>query len=323
MKTITLIAALLLAAPAHGGQFTALISAAFNVSPGPAPSGECDNCNGTGKLGDGTVSVTCPVCNGTGKKPAATAPRQPWPPTTIDPPLIKAAAALAESSLPADAQPTPIEGVRAGLEALNPQPGKTLVVFGSGFDARWEREAARMYPTLKIKGIEIDPDRAESARLYVQRDGLGNRVQIYTGDATNTTFAGADYGAAYLFPDTLAALRPQIEKLERFVSYAHPVPGLGGTPRAGNIYVYAQQKPAVQYVRRSAAVWNGRTYTRAKAGCNCAMCRSIRAQLATPVVQQVAPQQAARGGHYENVMRKVCNRGVCTWVVAGRRWVPD
>jgi DnaJ-class molecular chaperone len=28
----------------------------------------CDNCSGTGKLGDGTVSVICPVCNGTGKR---------------------------------------------------------------------------------------------------------------------------------------------------------------------------------------------------------------------------------------------------------------
>lgn len=33
------------------------------------PSGDtCDNCGGTGKLGDGTISVECPVCEGTGKK---------------------------------------------------------------------------------------------------------------------------------------------------------------------------------------------------------------------------------------------------------------
>ena len=34
----------------------------------PAPSGDvCENCEGTGRLGDGTVSVECPVCDGTGK----------------------------------------------------------------------------------------------------------------------------------------------------------------------------------------------------------------------------------------------------------------
>ena len=27
----------------------------------------CENCNGTGELGDGVVSVKCPVCDGTGK----------------------------------------------------------------------------------------------------------------------------------------------------------------------------------------------------------------------------------------------------------------
>ena len=27
----------------------------------------CENCAGTGRLGDGTVSVVCPVCDGTGK----------------------------------------------------------------------------------------------------------------------------------------------------------------------------------------------------------------------------------------------------------------
>jgi hypothetical protein len=35
-------------------------------APTPAPSGKCENCNGTGKLGDGTISVPCPVCGGDG-----------------------------------------------------------------------------------------------------------------------------------------------------------------------------------------------------------------------------------------------------------------
>ena len=38
----------------------------------PTPSGDaCDNCHGTGTLGDGKIAVKCPVCGGTGKKPGS------------------------------------------------------------------------------------------------------------------------------------------------------------------------------------------------------------------------------------------------------------
>ena len=38
-------------------------------SPSPAPASDaCDNCNGTGKVGDGRIVTTCQVCKGTGKK---------------------------------------------------------------------------------------------------------------------------------------------------------------------------------------------------------------------------------------------------------------
>lgn len=33
----------------------------------PSIGDKCDNCNGTGKLGDGRVVLTCPICKGTGK----------------------------------------------------------------------------------------------------------------------------------------------------------------------------------------------------------------------------------------------------------------
>ena len=41
-------------------------------SPDKPDQGDtCEDCGGTGKVGDGTVFVTCGTCNGTGKKPAA------------------------------------------------------------------------------------------------------------------------------------------------------------------------------------------------------------------------------------------------------------
>lgn len=38
------------------------------IAPTPA-SDSCENCNGTGVIGDGTITHKCPVCGGTGKKP--------------------------------------------------------------------------------------------------------------------------------------------------------------------------------------------------------------------------------------------------------------
>lgn len=38
------------------------------IPPTPA-SDKCENCEGTGKLGDGRIVTVCPICKGTGKKP--------------------------------------------------------------------------------------------------------------------------------------------------------------------------------------------------------------------------------------------------------------
>lgn len=35
-------------------------------APKPVPGGKCDGCNGTGRLGDGRVSVPCQKCGGDG-----------------------------------------------------------------------------------------------------------------------------------------------------------------------------------------------------------------------------------------------------------------
>lgn len=37
------------------------------IPPSPA-SDKCENCDGTGKIGDGRIVMPCPVCKGTGRK---------------------------------------------------------------------------------------------------------------------------------------------------------------------------------------------------------------------------------------------------------------
>jgi DnaJ-class molecular chaperone len=50
---------------------TARMSVKLSQEMAPAPaSDKCDNCDGTGKIGDGRIVMTCPVCKGAGKKVA-------------------------------------------------------------------------------------------------------------------------------------------------------------------------------------------------------------------------------------------------------------
>lgn len=48
---------------------TARMSVKISQEMAPAPaSDKCENCDGTGKLGDGRIVTVCPACRGTGKK---------------------------------------------------------------------------------------------------------------------------------------------------------------------------------------------------------------------------------------------------------------
>jgi RecJ-like exonuclease len=44
------------------------IRSQINPTPTPPASDKCDNCDGTGIIGDGRVKIQCPECKGTGKK---------------------------------------------------------------------------------------------------------------------------------------------------------------------------------------------------------------------------------------------------------------
>ena len=50
---------------------TARMAEKLKQEMAPAPKSDtCDNCDGTGKIGDGRIVMNCPVCKGTGKKVA-------------------------------------------------------------------------------------------------------------------------------------------------------------------------------------------------------------------------------------------------------------
>ena len=74
------------------------------LPPAPAPGEACENCRGTGKVGDGTSFEICSVCGGTGvtpsKAPAASLPPVPTVGVSVDPP-VRFAAPGASVVLPA------------------------------------------------------------------------------------------------------------------------------------------------------------------------------------------------------------------------------
>ena len=48
------------------------------MPPAPKPaSDKCENCDGTGKLGDGRIVTVCPICKGTGKTPKSVVTHAP------------------------------------------------------------------------------------------------------------------------------------------------------------------------------------------------------------------------------------------------------
>lgn len=98
-------------APAIIAAEIGLASVATVAPPTPAPSGKCENCGGTGKVGDGTVFVPCAVCDGDGytgfsldlppfptAEPPPTTIEVPSPPASQEPATRRSSASLSCAS---------------------------------------------------------------------------------------------------------------------------------------------------------------------------------------------------------------------------------
>jgi Ribosomal protein L11 methyltransferase (PrmA) len=208
--------------------------------------------------------------------------------TALEP--SKAAAVKAEAA----AAPTPYTEIIRVLDLL-PKPEVAFIDFGCGSEARWCIAAAEKWHVQAI-GIELDPVRAKLAKERVAAAGLTDLVTIVEGDAT-TLPVKADVGVAYLYPETLQKLKPQIEKLKAFASFMHQPPVL--STKNGNSWIYTA--PAKVQVGAH-AVWNGVTYTGPVCSDpNCVMCNSIRAQI------NASQPQRTRQGYWV----KHCQNGKC------------
>jgi protein-L-isoaspartate O-methyltransferase len=138
--------------------------------------------------------------------------------------------------LPDHQQPTPHGVVNQIVNELQLSSSDVLADFGCG-DGRILIAAVKQYGCRAI-GVEIDPVRANEARRQVAQAGLTNSITIMTADALR--FWPADHGVtaavAYLYPDLLEKLRPQLEQVRVLVTPFHEVPGMN-MERRGDVFV--------------------------------------------------------------------------------------
>ena len=133
-------------------------------------------------------------------------------------------------------EPTPDDVLQDVINLLALSPSDKLADLGCG-DGRVLIAAVERYGCTAI-GVEIDPQKADEARRNVQAAGLSNKVTIVTDDALR--FWPADNGVtaavAYLYPDLLEQLRPNLEQVRLVVTPFHQVPGMQ-MDQVGDVWV--------------------------------------------------------------------------------------
>jgi hypothetical protein len=134
-----------------------------------------------------------------------------------------------------EADVTPEPAIERMLELLNPKYYERLGELGAG-DGRVAIAAAKKYGCSVI-AIEIDPKRAAVARKNVKTNNVDDLVTVELGDIKDFDFNRIDIATMYLYEQLLDDIKPQLETLDRFVSYSHPVNELHAYIE-DNIYAY-------------------------------------------------------------------------------------
>jgi precorrin-6B methylase 2 len=105
--------------------------------------------------------------------------------------------------------PSEEEDVHRMLRLVGLRDGDIVFDLGSG-DGRIVLEAAKINPTVRGRGIEIDEKLVLESRKTAKARGLDDRVQFIHQDAFDADLREASVIAMWLWPEVMRMLRPKI-----------------------------------------------------------------------------------------------------------------
>lgn len=105
--------------------------------------------------------------------------------------------------------PTDQDDVPRMLKLAGLRDGDVVFDLGSG-DGRIVFEAAKLNPTARGRGIEIDEKLVREARKVASTNGLSDRVQFLHQNAFDADLKDATVIAMWLWPELMRMLRPKI-----------------------------------------------------------------------------------------------------------------
>ena len=104
--------------------------------------------------------------------------------------------------------PTPVEVVEAMLDVAHVTSRDVVYDLGCG-DGRIVVAAAKLHGAHGV-GIDIDPERIEEATANVEKEGVGDRVEIRQADLFETDVSPASVVTLYLLPSLNLKIRPKL-----------------------------------------------------------------------------------------------------------------
>lgn len=123
--------------------------------------------------------------------------------------------------------PTPQDVVNRMLELAQVKKGDLVYDLGCG-DGRIVVTAAKKYGC-KAVGFDVDPERIKESKENVDKNKVGDLVQIKQEDIFTLDLSKANVITLYLLPRLNVQLIPQLEKLKpgsRIVSHAFDMKGV-------------------------------------------------------------------------------------------------
>ncbi len=137
-------------------------------------------------------------------------------------------------------EPTSARVAEEMIRLANPSSADLVIDLGAGtgeIGLRVARERGS-----RVRAVEIDPLRAAILSARRRSESDRQRVTIVRGDLFDEDLAEADVVFAFLWPSTMARLRPKLERElrsgARFVTHYHPIPGWVPYATAGPVYAY-------------------------------------------------------------------------------------